>query len=251
MTLIVLLFLVVLGLALRWLRRRRLGTTCIVLAFVALLAAGCGPLPRVLLAALQNGYATGYSDWGQRNAIILLGSGSYRDDAGRAAPSLFANARLLRAAMLYHDCKATGADCRIEASGGDPARHGTPEAVLYGQALQHLGVPASDLLLEQRSMNTWQNAQFSAPLLREYGPDRVLLVTSGTHLRRADLYFRHFGVRATLLRADYLAATLTWLPQAWNLAATDLALHEYIGIARYYVYQAMGWNVPAQPMTIP
>ena len=250
MTLTVLLILVLLGIALRWLRWRRLATTCLVVALAAVLAIGCGPVPRLLLAHLQDGYPTGHADWGQRNAIILLGSGSYRDDAGRATPSLFANARLLRAAMLYRACKATGADCRVEASGGDAARHGTPEATLYGEALQRLGVPASDLLLERRSMNTWQNAQFSAPLLRDYGADRVLLVSSGTHLRRADLYFRHFGVHATPVRADYLAASLAWLPQAWNLAVTDLALHEYIGIARYYVYEAMGWNAPAvQPAT--
>lgn len=245
MVLTALLILVVLGIALRWLRWRRLAAACFVVALAALLAAGCGLLPRLLLAGLQDGYPTSHSDWGQRNAIILLGSGSYRDDAGRATPSLFANARLLRAAMLYRACKATGADCRVEASGGDAAHHGTPEATLYGAALQRLGVPAADLMLEQRSMNTWQNAQFSAPLLRDYGADRVLLVSSGTHLRRADLYFRHFGVHATPVRADYLAASLTWLPQAWNLAVTDLALHEYIGIARYYVYEAMGWNAPA------
>jgi hypothetical protein len=29
---------------------------------------------------------------------------------------------------------------------------------------------------------------------------------------------------------------------AYNFALTDFALHEWIGIARYHVYNALGWN---------
>jgi hypothetical protein len=40
---------------------------------------------------------------------------------------------------------------------------------------------------------------------------------------------------------------MSWWPQSWNLALCDLALHEYLGIARYYEYNAMGWNAPPLP----
>jgi uncharacterized SAM-binding protein YcdF (DUF218 family) len=243
MTLAILLLLILVGTACIARRWRRLGAGCLGLAFLLLLGAGCGPLPALLLGHLQEGRATHVDAWGRHNAIVLLGAGTIRADRGQVEPGLFANGRMLRAVTLYRACKATGADCRIEVSGGDAMGLGVPEAVAYASVLRGLGVARDDLLLEARSMNTWQNAQFSAPLLRAYGADRVVLVSSASHLRRASLYFAHFGIAAMPVRADYLRARLSWLPLAWNLALTDLAVHEYVGIVRYHVYQAMGWNV--------
>lgn len=221
---------------------RRTGGTLTGLALVVLLLAGCGPLPRWLLGQLQDGYATRFHDWGQRNVIVLLGAGTVQGDHGPLEPGLFAHGRMLRAVMLYRDCKASGAACVIEASGGDARHLGTSEATVYARQLHALGIPASDLLLEPRSMNTWQNAQFSTPLLAHLHADRLLLVSSAFHLRRAQLYFDHFGIHAIPIRGDYLHAPLSWLPQAYAMTLTDLALHEYIGMLRYHVYQALGWN---------
>ena len=150
-----------------------------------------------------------------------------------------------KAAALYRECRLAGHACKIEVSGGDARGLGQPEAAIYAGDLQRLGVDAADLLLEPRSMNTWQNAQFSGPLLQASGADRVLLVSSGFHLRRGMLYFSHFGIRATPVRADYVDGVLSWLPLSYNFTMADLSLHEYAGIARYRLYNAMGWNVQA------
>ncbi len=91
-------------------------------------------------------------------------------------------------------------------------------------------------------MNTWQNAQFSRAVLEQYKPERTVLVSSAIHLRRSLLYFAHFGMTPIPARADDLQATASPLPMAYNFALTDFALHEWIGIARYYVYNALGWN---------
>ncbi len=74
-----------------------------------------------------------------------------------------------------------------------------------------------------------------------------MLVSSGIHLRRGLIYFAHFGVGATPVRADYLRAVWSWLPLSYNFVLADLALHEYTGIARYHVYNAMGWNAARTP----
>ena len=42
-----------------------------------------------------------------------------------------------------------------------------------------------------------------------------------------------------------VGGVLSWLPLSYNFAMADLALHEYTGIVRYHVYNAMGWNVQA------
>lgn len=226
-------------------KRSRAGRVLGLLALAYLFAAGCGPLPRLLLARLQAGYApVPAAPWGQRNAIVMLGAGNAKPGEGKPVePSLYAYARLARAVALYRDCKQGGATCKLLITGGDAQHYGTAEATAYGAFAPRLGVDPGDLILEPKSMNTWQNAQFSSALLRDYGPDRVLLVSAATHLRRGLLYFAHFGVHGAPVRADYISVDAGWLPSAYNLALTDLAIHEYLGIARYAVYNLLGLNV--------
>lgn len=226
--------------------RRLLARAFGVLALLLFLAVACGPLPRWLLLRLQQPYAaTSVGRWAPRNAIVLLGAGSIRFTAAAdLAPSILADGRILQAAMLYRDCKASRQDCRLLVSGGDSQHHGEAEAVIYAAVLRRLGVQPQDLQVESRSMNTWQNAEFTRPLLQAYQPQKLLLVTSGFHLSRSLLYFAHFGMRPTPVRGDQLQASLTFWPQAWNVALCDLALHEYVGMARFRVYNAMGWNAP-------
>ena len=217
------------------------------MAIALFLATGCGPLPIWLLSRLQVDVAAQPPIlWGQHNVIVLLGAGTVRVPGSPAIEaSLFAYGRVSKAAMLYHACRQGVRDCKVEVSGGDALGLGQSEAAVYALDLQRLGVDAADVLLEPRCMNTWQNAQFSGPLLKACGADRVLLVSSGFHLRRAMLYFNHFGIRATPVRADYVSGVRSWLPLSYNFAMADLALHEYAGIARYRWYNAMGWNVQA------
>lgn len=246
MSLWIVLGLVVAGAALYRLARRRLAACAWWLAIAWFGAAACGWLPGWLLAPLQAPYAQRPAlDWAPRNVIVLLGAGTVRVPAAGVEPTLFAHGRIDEAARLYRDCKVHGGDCKVEVSGGDTLHTGRAEAQVYGDALVALGVARGDLLLEPRSMNTWQNAQFSAPLLRAQGAPRVWLVSSAFHLRRASLYFAHFGVRATPVRGDWLVPRRGWQPQAWNLALTDVALHEYLGVWRYRVYNVMGWNAAA------
>lgn len=246
MSLNALIVLGLLGLLLHVLKWKRTGRAVLVLAAVLFWVEGCGWLPARLLDGLQAPYARRPAiTWAPRNAIVLLGAGTVRPPGGSVEPALFANDRINEALALYRDCKASGNDCKLEVSGGDAVHTGKSEATVYAVMLERLGVPAADLLLESHSMNTWQNAELSAPLLRAYGAQRVLLVSSAMHLHRASLYFRHFGVSFTPMRADWLTVHTGWWPSSRAFAMTDLALHEYYGILRYHLYNAMGWNVRA------
>lgn len=246
MSLNVLIVLVLLGLLLRALRWRRTGMAALALAAGLFLVEGCGWLPAWLLHGLQAPYARRPAiAWAPRNVIVLLGAGTLHPPGSPVEPSLFANGRINEALVLYRECKTTGNACKLEVSGGDALHTGESEAQVYANLLTRMGVPDSDLLLEPRSMNTWQNAEFSAPLVRKLGAQRVVLVSSATHLRRASLYFRHFGMAVTPVRGDWLTAGTGWWPRSRNFAHTDLALHEYAGIARYHLYNKLGWNVAA------
>ncbi|QWT18835.1 YdcF family protein [Bacillus sp. NP157] len=247
MTLTLFLILLLLAVLLGWRRRRRAGGGMLLLAVAWLFFAGCGPLTGLLLGNLQSGFSPDVTGWGQRNVIILLGAGTVRGGAGSVEPSLYANGRILRSAELYRACKATGADCKVEVSGGDAAHNGVAEADTYAVTLDRLGVPRADLILEANSMNTFANAQNSRPLVMAYRADKVVLVSSAVHLKRSLLYFAHFGMRAEPVRGDYVQARYDWLPSSENLFFADFAIHEYVGVWRYHLYNAMGWNAPKVP----
>lgn len=244
--LLLLFLLCVLGYVVSRVRRGRGGWIFYGLAFVLFVASACGPLPAWLLTDLQAPYATRPTvAWTSRNAIVVLGVGTSRVAAtGQVVPTVFAGNRIAEGYALYHQCKQSGNDCKVIVSGGDPFRNGVTEAAAYGEVLSSMGVDRADLMLETRSMNTWQNAQFVQSMLKTYAPQRVVLVSSAVHLRRAQTFFEHFGVDALPVRADYADARLSWFPNAWNVSLTEAALHEYLGMLTFHMYNAMGWNAP-------
>ncbi|PFH12072.1 uncharacterized SAM-binding protein YcdF (DUF218 family) [Collimonas sp. PA-H2] len=252
MTFIVLFLLVATASILTLIQWRRLGRLLYALALLLFIAIGVGILPKYLLSDLQTPYlasaAVADMRWGARNAIVLLGAGT--EPAGdKVEAGTFAHGRVARTAALYAACRKAATQCAVIVSGGDAQQRGVAEAVVYAAYLEQLGVDKADLMLETSSRNTWQNAQFSAPLLKPYAGD-VVLVTSGIHMRRSLLYFSHFGIEAKPVRADYLAGKGNWFPVAYNFWVTDLALSEYIGVWRYHAYNLLGWNAPAVKATL-
>lgn len=245
--LLLLLLLCVLGGVARRFRRARAGWVFYGLAFVLFVASACGPLPVWLAIHLQAPYATRPAvSWAPRNAIVVLGAGTTLIFAtGEVTTPVTAGDRLVESYALYRQCKQTGNDCKLIVSGGDASHVGKTEAAVYGGSLLRMGVDREDLMLEARSMSTWQNALFVQPMLKAYAPQRVVLVTSAMHMRRAQEAFEHFGIDVLPVRAGYVGSRYTWLPDSRNLALTDASLHEYAGVLVYGIYNAMGWNPPS------
>jgi len=247
MTVIAIVLLAAIAVILSLLRWRKASRVLTLIVLVLIVAVGCGPLPSFLLTHLQAGYdPTPVIHPASRSAVVLLGGGTERVP-GAATPEvpLLAQGRVMKAFELYKTCKLQGGNCIVIITGGDPNRHGASEAFVYGARLQDLGVDRQDIVLEQRSLNTWQNAQFTSEILRARAVDQIFLVSSGIHLHRAVLYFKRFGVTAQPVRADYVGARMTQVPQAYNFLLTDLALHEYAGVWQYFIYEKLGWNVSA------
>jgi uncharacterized SAM-binding protein YcdF (DUF218 family) len=248
MTLFILLLLVAAAAVLARARRRQSARILYILAGLLLVAVGCGPLPAITLKGLQAGYAgDSIPSWQPKAAIIVLGGGAQRvPDTHLTEVPAIVYGRVVKTLELYLQCKRNGKACIVIVSGGDAAKLGVSEAKVYGAVLTKVGVDPGDLVVEGRSLNTWQNAQFCAAWLNDHPQDQVILVTSGLHLRRSILYFSHFGIHALPARADYVGANMSPLPVAYNFLLMDLALHEYAGLVRYRVYEMLGWNIKAQ-----
>lgn len=146
--------------------------------------------------------------------------------------------RCLRAADLYHQ----GPRCPVVVSGGrvDPESAGPTLAEAMRDFLMKLGVSADDILLEDRSRNTYENALYSAEMLRQRGFERVAMVTDACSLRRAELCFRKERVAVIPCGCSYRATNFdasmaAFLPNPADFAQLELVVHEWLGLAWYWL----------------
>src|SRR5258707_9251484 len=145
------------------LTRRRSQGIVITATLIAFEAVGSGLIPSFLLEPLQSkSIVTDNPIWGERNVIIVLGDGTARlPSQSTVRPSILAYSRILEAIRLYVFAKKSDHQCTILISCGDASGTGVTEADDYQAAMVQLGVADSDVLLERRSLNTFQNAEFT------------------------------------------------------------------------------------------
>jgi uncharacterized SAM-binding protein YcdF (DUF218 family) len=118
--------------------------------------------------------------------------------------------------------------------------------------LSQMGVPASAIIQDPDSFNTYENAVNVRKILEARGIRQVLLVTSAMHMPRSLLIFKHQGIAAIPAPTDFLvtenelqelqsspqATLLNMLPDSDRLHQLTRALKEYIGLV---VYRFRGW----------
>ncbi|AOJ10439.1 YdcF family protein [Burkholderia mayonis] len=224
------------------LRRKRPGAIAILVAGGALLwLIASGWLAAPLIALAESGVRPiARPTMAGDTAIVMLGAGIKRRD-GVAVPPRDALARIDKTAELYSACQRTAARCMVIVSGGDPQFRGITEADTYAPYLLARGVANGDLIREQRSHTTYENARFTAAILRAQHYDDLILVTSSYQMRRALLDFERFGIAPQPVYANRRDAQLGWLPRTGNLVNAERALHEILGIAQFHVYRRLGW----------
>lgn len=203
---------------------------------------GCGIFSAITLPYIES-IKSDNIRWGKRNVIILLGAGTtFIPLDNSIKPTVLAYSRINEAAKQYLSCKKSGNSCSIIVSGGDASKTGKSEAAIYQNELLSLGIDSQDILLEQKSMNTYQNAEYTSKILKENQFDTFILVTSSLHIKRSLLYFSNFGITPKPIIADYISPIITILPIGYNFAIADFIAHEYIGIARLHIYNYLGLN---------
>lgn len=222
-----------------WKRARYPLTLCMVASFW-LLAAGWLTVPLLDLVQPPQQSAAPAS-FAPRTAIILLGGGTVYDHEHVLVPPHDVLARIELSAQKYAACKLTAAMCQVIVSGGNPQRHRATEADTYLPYLLRQRVPRADIVLENSSLTTYENARNVSAILGQSRHDTSILVTSAYQMRRALLDFHRFGVAPQPLISNARHARLGVLPRYDNLVNAELALHELIGIAQFHVYRAIGW----------
>ncbi|MEO5569996.1 MAG: YdcF family protein, partial [Bacteroidia bacterium] len=71
------------------------------------------------------------------------------------------------------------------------------ESELLEKILLEMNVPEQDIVIENKSRNTRENALFSVEILKkDFAEQKFLLVTSGYHMRRSLACFKKAGIKA-------------------------------------------------------
>lgn len=230
-------------------KRNRLSWLLLGASILFVFGIGQGWLFQIIVPSLDLKPRLSMANWAKENVVVVLGGGlSKWPESELMNSNVWATSRVLEAARLYHECaipsSALKRSCKLLVSGGDPLSLGQTEAEVMKRELTSLGIPEADILTEDESRNTFQNAKFSREILRRWPEARVYLVTSSLHLKRANLFFRHFGIGAVQAPADAATNIDSWKPLAYTASQTDSALHEAFGILQYHLYNLMGKNPP-------
>lgn len=219
-------------------RRRLLWLT---IPFVLLLLMSTPVISDLIIGSLEWRFAplTGLPK--DTQALVVLSAGVFPADRFHPRPQLAGNTldRCQHAAELYRQ----GGPCLVLVSGGIlyPEKGTPPLAELMRDYLIELGVAPGDVVLEDRSTSTYENAVESSKLLKQRGIEQITLVTQANHMLRAAACFRRLGLQVIPAPCDFQANEFEWrmnrfLPSPSAARAVQEVWHEWLGIAWYRLH---------------
>lgn len=102
------------------------------------------------------------------------------------------------------------------------------------------GIDEADLIVEDRSRTTHENAVECRRILESRRIRKVVLVTDATHMLRALGCFRKQGIEAVPSACAHRATQFPWglsdfLPSVNAVPNHELVLHEWLGLAWYWL----------------
>ncbi len=170
---------------------------------------------------------------GPPGAIVVLSADAQRSGV-LGVPDTVGQLTLQRLAEAARQWRRRGLPILV--SGGGP--RGASLAVLMSRVLQEdFRVPVQ--WLEERSQNTFENALYSAEILRGAGIQAALVIAHPWDMARALWSFRAVGYPVipspTPAGASSSLSIAAFLPQVPALLESYDALHELIGLAWYRV----------------
>lgn len=171
-------------------------------------------------------------------AIVVLSAG-FRDSAPEPGGTLLDDLSLER--VLYADYLQERTGLPILASGGRLRGSEPPAATVMTDFLEHR-LDARVRWVETDSGTTWENARYSAALLRAEGIGRVYLVTHAWHMPRAAEAFRRHGLAVAAAPTAFAEAPDldidAVLPSMHGLRTSYYGLHELFGRLGYTLFKS-------------
>jgi uncharacterized SAM-binding protein YcdF (DUF218 family) len=163
------------------------------------------------------------------DAIIVLGTTADAD--GNPSPD-----GLARVTEAVHEYER-GVAPRLILTGG-AAHNRFVEAEVMARVAEAQGIPASDVYVEGRAMDTIQNACYSVRIMQDHGWHSAEVVSSAWHLPRAGLIFS----RLPLEWRAHAAPSIQPASPAYEAAVSTV---ETLKTVRYLVWTS--WSEHCEP----
>ncbi len=164
------------------------------------------------------------------DAIVVASAGVHESGAPTQGSAL----RAYTAARLYLEKQAP----TIIVTGGVTHPYQPPVSI-KGMAiiLQGMGVPQKDIIIEDRSTDTYQNGIESVKILNQRNMKTILLVSHDYHLFRLVSVFEKLGIESYPYAANRRSTkgTISWWRYFdWeNFNRLQTIAHEYMGLLTY------------------
>jgi uncharacterized SAM-binding protein YcdF (DUF218 family) len=211
------------------------------LAFVSLVLLailGFSPIGNALIIPLENRFPPWDATRGAPDGIIVLGGVI---DGSGPGDQVVLNEGAERLTVVPELARRYP-NARILFSGGSGALidDGNAEAKFALRLLESLGIPRGRITLEDHSRNTVENGVYSKAIVQPKPDERWLLVTSAYHMARAIGVFRKAGFPVEPYPVDWRASGLDdalhpFATMSEGLRRTDTAVHEWVGLAVYWL----------------
>jgi uncharacterized SAM-binding protein YcdF (DUF218 family) len=215
-------------------RFARVGQWLAFASLVVLAILGFSPVGNALIIPLENRFPAWDASRGAPDGIIVLGGAIKGASRGNAV----GGERL----TVVPELARRYPNARILFSGGSGALidDGEAEAKLALRILENLGIARGRIILEDQSRNTLENAIYSRAIVHPHPGERWLLVTSAYHMPRAIGVFRKAGFPVEPYPADWRTrgvedALHPFAAISEGLQRTDTAMHEWLGLAVYWL----------------
>lgn len=231
-------FLTVIGAALLYTRLWRWGRRLAAFSALALLLMAYGPIGHFLAAPLEARFPSPPDDMPAPDGIIVLGGTiDEKLSAERDRPIMVDAAERLTAPIAL---RRKFPNARIVFTGGSSALRGAiySEADGVKRFWRDMGLDQGDILYENRSRNTHENAVFTRDLVQPKQGERWLLVTSAMHMPRSIGIFRKAGFDVIPYPVDFRTngdASSVVFPRfpTKALGLVEFATHEWAGLVAY------------------
>jgi uncharacterized SAM-binding protein YcdF (DUF218 family) len=215
-----------------------LGRKLMVVAVALLAICGFSPLGNLVLYPLESRFPPWDPARGAPDGIVVLGGAIDADLSVAHGVAVFRGAadRVISAAELA----LRYPNARIIYSGGSAnlISDDAKEADYAAAVFEGLGVSKARLIMERRSRNTQENAEFSKAIAAPKAGERWLLVTSAYHMPRAVGLFRKAGFAVEPYPVDWRVGGRADFWNFSNIAVdgldrVDTGIREWIGLAAY------------------
>lgn len=191
-----------------------------------------------MFAALEDDATNTFDPSRKYDAVVLLGGMSDMNSTRRSQRPSF-NEAVERVLATYDVLASDQAGVAIASGGPDGA--GMSDAEVARDQLVRMGIAADRVIVEDKAMNTRENATYVAEIMKQRGFERVVIVTSAYHMVRSVECFRAVGLTVDTLPVDFIAgedARGGLMPRAHALDRSARAIREAFGRV---IYRLMGY----------